>query len=69
MTFEEKLEDIKKNPEKHKHDLNGLLMCCCVNGVVGALLIGARELYAGLGRNGGRRCDVAKGPCSCGTWH
>ncbi len=24
----------------------------------------------GLGpTNGGRRCDVSKGPCSCGAWH
>ena len=21
------------------------------------------------GSNGGRGCDVSKGPCSCGAWH
>jgi hypothetical protein len=69
MTFEERLEDIKKNPSKHKHDFNGLLACCMVNGAIDALLMEAHEEYVNLGKNGGRRCDVRSGPCSCGAWH
>lgn len=27
------------------------------------------ELEGRYGYNGGRGCDVMKGPCSCGAWH
>ncbi len=68
MTYAEKLADIKKNPEKHKHrDLNALNQCCW-NG--SALDLGLMQAHEGLqGRNGGRGCDVSRGPCSCGAWH
>jgi hypothetical protein len=29
----------------------------------------AHEEHASHGSNGGRRCDVSSGPCSCGAWH
>lgn len=28
-----------------------------------------QELEGRYGSNGGRGCDVARGPCSCGAWH
>lgn len=69
MTFEEKLEDIKKHPENHRHDFAGLQACCMVDDAVDLKLIEAHEVFAPLGSNGWRRCDVTSGPCSCGAWH
>lgn len=28
-----------------------------------------QELEGRFGTNGGKGCDVAQGPCSCGAWH
>jgi hypothetical protein len=66
---EEKLRDIKEHPERHKHDFAGLQRCCFVNGALDMRVLDAHETYASLGTNGGRRCDVSRGPCSCGAWH
>lgn len=65
MTYEEKLKDIKEHPEKHRHDLNGLTRCCMIDGCLYPALMDAHEMR----ENGGRRCDVVKGPCNCGAWH
>lgn len=63
----ERLKDIKANPEKHRHDFISLQRCCFVNG---AIDLGLMEAHEGLaGSNGGSRCDVRQGPCSCGAWH
>ncbi len=40
-----------------------------VNGALNSRLAEAHEIHASLGRNGGQRCDVTSGPCSCGAWH
>lgn len=68
MNHTERLKDIKNNPEQHKHkDLNGLTACAMVDGAVSIAIMQAHE---GLfGYNGGEACDVANGPCSCGSWH
>lgn len=67
---QEILEDIKKNPTKHRgHDFNNLLRCCTVEeGATSARLMQAHEDIS-LRTNGGVRCDVKSGPCSCGAWH
>jgi len=69
MTIEERVKDIKEHPENHRHDFAGLQRCCMFNGAIDTLLLEAHEEYASLGMNGGVRCDVASGPCSCGAWH
>ncbi len=66
---EEALEDIKTHPEQHRHTFDGLHQCCTLNGAIDMSLMEAHERYASLGMNGGRRCDVTSGPCSCGGWH
>ena len=68
MTAVEKLQDIRNNPSRHKHlDMNGLMACSTINGAVDTSVMQAHE---GLhGSNGGVKCDVASGPCSCGAWH
>ena len=68
-TTEEVLEDIKKCPEKHRHDANGLVECCMINGVVALSLIEAHGKFVSLGKNGGVNCDITSGPCACGGWH
>ena len=36
----------------------------------GNISISKMEYLEGLhGHNGGRGCDVLRGPCSCGAWH
>lgn len=61
-----KLEDIRNHPERHYHNFFGLQACCMVNGALSAMLMDA---HPELGRNGGQKCDVTSGPCSCGAWH
>jgi len=72
MTQTEKLKDIKEHPDKHRHrDFAELTRCCSVvvDGVIGLDLV-LMDAHEGLmGRNGGRGCDVERGPCSCGAWH
>lgn len=66
MTHEEKLREIKERPELHRHkDMNDLTACCVTkDGAISIALLEAHE-----GTQGGRRCDVATGPCACGGWH
>lgn len=66
---EEKVNDIKEHPERHRHDFAGLQACCYVDGAMDLRVMGAHETYASVGRNGGQSCDVTSGPCSCGAWH
>ena len=68
MNRQQIFEDIKKNPSNHKHyDMNGLIACATINGAIDTSLMQAHEgLY---GSNGGVKCDVGNGPCSCGAWH
>ena len=63
---EARLQNIKDHPENHQHDFSGLTSCCMVNGAFDPLLM---EAHPELGRNGGQKCDVTEGPCSCGGWH
>lgn len=60
---------IKSNPKNHQHDFLELQRCCVIDGVLDTRIMDAHEKYASLGTNGGRRCDVKRGPCSCGAWH
>jgi hypothetical protein len=69
MTREEKLKEIKEHPERHRHTFDGLQACCFHGGALDLQLMEAHETHASLGTNGGRRCDVTRGPCSCGAWH
>lgn len=66
-THQEKLDDIHARPERHKHhDVNALIACCMVNGAIDGMLM---EEHPAQGYNGGQKCDVRSGPCSCGGWH
>ena len=73
MTYKEKVdakvEDVRAHPERHRHDFNGLQRCCIVDGILDTRIMDAHETHASTGSNGGRRCDVTRGPCSCGAWH
>lgn len=64
-----RIKEIKDHPENHRHSFEGLTTCCLVEGVLDMALMEAHEEYVSLGTNGGRRCDVTSGPCSCGAWH
>jgi hypothetical protein len=68
-TREDVLRDLREHPERHRHDFEGLQRCCFVNGALDLSLMEAHERLVDLGTNGGRRCDVTSGPCSCGAWH
>jgi len=69
MTLEEKLQDIKDHPGRHRHTFEALQLCCFHDGALDTRLMDAHETYASTGTNGSRRCDVTSGPCSCGAWH
>lgn len=68
MNRQEKLADIREHPELHQHNFNELLQCSFIDGAVD---IGIQDAHAEAinSRNGGVRCDVTSGPCSCGAWH
>jgi hypothetical protein len=68
-TVQSVLRDIKNHPERHRHEFGALQSCCFVEGALDLKLMEAHREYAPLGRNGGERCDVRSGPCSCGAWH
>lgn len=67
--LKKRLDDIKNNPNSHRHDFEGLQRCCFLNGALDGRLMEAHETHASVGSNGGRSCDVTSGPCSCGAWH
>lgn len=69
MDRKEKIEDIRANPGKHRHSFEELRRCCISDGAIDMGLMEAHEVHAPVGENGGRRCDVTSGPCSCGTTH
>lgn len=66
---ETKLEDIRKNPRRHRHTYDGLVACCTIGGAISMQLVGAHQKHVDLGTNGGIRCDVTEGACACGAWH
>lgn len=68
MTRDEKLKDIRLRPNRHQHDFEELQECCRIRGVIDVNLMDEHEKVFGK-TNGGRRCDVTKGPCSCGALH
>jgi len=61
--------DIIMHPELHQHrDFIEVMQCCMVNGAIDLALEAAHERISDRS-NGGVRCDVSSGPCSCGAWH
>ena len=62
------IDDIRENPEKHRHTFEELTQCCFVGGALDLALMEAHS-QVDLGTNGGVRCDVTEGPCACGAWH
>lgn len=69
-TYESVLAELKEFPERHQHtNMNDLRDCCFLDGAVDLTLIDLHSHYVDMGSNGGRRCDVREGPCSCGTSH
>ena len=67
--IKQKEKDIKEHPENHLHDYNELLSCCIFNGALDLSIMDLHSQYIDLGTNGGTKCDVIDGPCSCGAWH
>lgn len=63
---DDRLRHIQEHPDQHRHSFWDLSACCMVNGAFDSALMDA---HPELGRNGGQKCDVAEGPCSCGAWH
>lgn len=70
MTTDERIKDIRENPDRHRHrTFDQLVSCSTENGAVNLAVFQAHETYAPHGTNGGTNCDVSSGPCSCGAWH
>jgi len=64
---DDKLKDIQEHPKNHQHDFEGLVRCCTTGVGIDSRLMEAHEKFCSV--NGGKRCDVTEGPCSCGAWH
>ena len=69
VTLDERIQAIRTNPSAHRHTFEELQQCIFFNGALDGSLLEAHETYAPVGMNGGHRCDVYSGPCSCGAWH
>jgi len=62
-------QGIRENPHLHQHNnLNELNQCCYIDGAIDLSLV---DVHGEISErsNGGVRCDVFTGPCSCGAWH
>ncbi len=68
-TATEIVEDIKAHPDQHKHTNYELFQCCFIDGALDLSVMDAHSQFVDLGSNGGIKCDVVSGPCSCGAWH
>lgn len=66
MTEAELLVEIRKRPELHRHNFDGLTSCCMVRGAISLQIMDAHE---GICGQNGSKCDVTSGPCSCGGTH
>jgi hypothetical protein len=55
MTRDEKIQDIKQHPEKHRHTFEALQACCTLDNAVDLLVMDAHQEYVSLGTNGGTR--------------
>lgn len=55
----------RKNVTERTYD-ELITQCTDKDGVLDVMAID--ELPA-VGTNGGKKCDVTSGPCSCGAWH
>jgi len=66
---QERVEDIKQHPEKHRHDFAGLQRCCFIDGALDMMVMEAHSQHAPTGSNGSSKCDVTSGPCACGAYH
>lgn len=63
----ERIKHIKDHPQQHMHnDMYELQRCCMVDGALDLMMM---EIHPAIGYNGGQKCDVREGPCSCGAWH
>ncbi len=63
------IEDIKAHPDQHRHNADDLFKCCFIDGALDLSVMDAHSQFVDLGSNGGIKCDVVSGPCSCGAWH
>jgi hypothetical protein len=63
----ERIADIKRHPDQHRHTFEELIKCCSVNGSIDTGLLGIHQQFASCGKTS--RCDVTEGPCACGAWH
>ncbi len=70
QTDEEFFAELQEHPDRHRHaELAGIIACAMVDGSVSLLRFDAHSRVVDMGSNGGVRCDVRRGPCSCGAWH
>lgn len=61
------INDFSKKKKTETRTFNELInMCIDENGV---LDLSEVDNLPAVGYNGGVKCDVTKGPCSCGAWH
>ena len=67
--YNQKEEDIRVHPERHMHTFPELERCCFNDGSLDLKHMDLHSAFVDLGTNGGIRCDVIEGPCSCGAWH
>lgn len=51
---------------KKTRTFNELMQSAMKDGAIDLSII---DNAPAVGYNGGRKCDVTSGPCSCGAWH
>ena len=56
----------KEEPGKKTRTFEDLMREAMVDGAIDLSII---DNAPAVGYNGGRKCDVTSGPCSCGAWH
>ena len=66
MTRQERLEEIKQQPQSHRHTFDELTACCTIDGAVD---VGLLDAHAIADPKTGIKHDVKTGACCCGAWH
>lgn len=67
MSFDELMKSVGGRPDNLDRSFEELVASATTED--GAIDLAALDDAPAVGYNGGVKCDVTSGPCSCGAWH
>ena len=67
MSFDELMKSLDARPDNLERSFEDLVALATTED--GAIDLSVFANAPAVGYNGGVKCDVTSGPCSCGAWH